>query len=259
MPRKKRTECTNQKQGEARHKGPFGRDSGLCRRCAAQRLSEGGRAGGKVGGLMRGKAKRDAGRKGGRAGKGESKARMGIQNGNTSLDQDRHATWRVIDVPFEVFAELLELLHHNRLAKKSKPSNNLCEGSFGTAYCKDEGWGSVLQGWKDSVLNGKRWIAAIEGLCEKWRTEFPDEVDKAPLKHLLMAGRDMLKMTDTNFQFLTCEEGKLLKFCVHLSSRYRRDPLARWKYKAAPEPRVLQWRRTPTDAVVEESDSESDM
>ena len=70
---------------------------------------------------MRGKAKRDAGRKGGRAGKGESKARMGIQNGNTSLDQDRHATWRVIDVPFEVFAELLELLHHNRLAKKSKP------------------------------------------------------------------------------------------------------------------------------------------
>ena len=48
-----------------------------------------------------------------------SKARLGPANGMCALDLQRHRTWKPIDVPLEVFAELLDSLHQRRLADKS--------------------------------------------------------------------------------------------------------------------------------------------
>ena len=84
------------------------------------------RAAGKLGGekgsgnTVKGPQKRAAGRVGGGA-TGESKARKGMTNGQCTLDLKRHQTWRVLDVPLEVFSELLSTIHEKRLAKATQP------------------------------------------------------------------------------------------------------------------------------------------
>ena len=106
----------------------------MCKPCGRKAKQYGGSRGGLAGSV---KAKRVAGRSGpgnrtcgkhkraagslGGAANGTCKARYGTKNGNCSLDLQRYQTWRPIQVPFEVFLDLLRLLHQRRLAKHARP------------------------------------------------------------------------------------------------------------------------------------------
>lgn len=106
--------------------------------------------------------------------------------------------------------------------------SQLVAGKFG---CAKASWkfAAALNGWEDSKLESKRWKVALRHASEYWE----------PINsHMAQAASLLENSSDAGKQFLSCEEGKMIRFIVTLNKKYRR--FEDWKTVGSSQPEIQE-------------------
>ena len=133
---------------------------------------------------------------------------------------------------FAIFERLYQLRQHKPRFVKQPGSlegpgaisgNGIVAGDWNARTAGDESWGSILNGWQDSKCQACRWKTLLRGLQDDYTAKLVKRPACDALRFLSLACTEMLTASDTFFQFLSCEEGKIIKYCVRPKKRSRRD------------------------------------
>lgn len=108
-----------------------------------------------------------------------------------------------------------------------KCGSNLYEKTWKQANKKDDSVASSIWWWPKASLHGKRWrqdIGVALGRFRKLQKSGGLSVqERSALHDIIHAGEDMLTYSDSGYQFLLCEEAKLVAFILNLDKRYMRN------------------------------------